>query len=189
MVSKENLHKPGLMLHWLWIAGAVLVSDQITKILANIYLEYHRPVEVFTGLNMTLSFNPGAAFSFLSDAGGWQRWFFTVLAIGVTIFLIRWMRQLKSTEVTLAIALSLIVGGAIGNVIDRIYLGHVVDFIDVYYFAESCVLGFGFNGVDQCHWPIFNIADSAIFIGAFLFIFDGFRRKDESDDTESKVSK
>jgi len=166
------------MLRWLWVAGLVLVADQATKILANTRLEFHRPVEVFAGLNMTLSFNEGAAFSFLSDAGGWQRWFFTVLAIGVSFFLIRWMRQLNKSDVSLAVALSLILGGAIGNVIDRVYLGHVVDFIDVYYNASSCLPGFGFNGINQCHWPTFNIADSAIFVGAFLLIIDSLRRKD-----------
>ena len=186
-MNNDNLHKAGVMLRWLWLAGVVLVADQATKILANTQLDYHRPVEVFMGLNMTLSFNEGAAFSFLSDAGGWQRWFFTVLAIAVCAFLIRWMRELKTTEVSLAVSLSLIIGGAVGNVIDRIYLGHVVDFIDVYYVASSCVPGFGFNGVNQCHWPIFNIADSAIFVGAFLLIIDSLRRKEESSAGDEKA--
>lgn len=142
---------------WLWLTVVVIVLDQITKIVADTLLEYHQPVPVFPGLNMTLLYNEGAAFSFLSDAGGWQRWFFTILAVVMTVILLRWLKQLGEGTNWTAAAISLIIGGAIGNVIDRATMGYVVDFIDVYY---------GRN-----HWPAFNIADSAITVGACILIF------------------
>lgn len=168
------------MLHWLWLAVIVLVLDQASKIWAMAALEEYVPVAVFAGLDFTLSYNPGAAFSFLADAGGWQRWFFTVLAIVVSIFIVAWLRKLQSHEKRLAIALMLIMGGALGNVIDRLYLGEVVDFIDVYYVGDSCVPFFSqvisLSG-GSCHWPAFNLADSAIFLGAALMIVDSFRHQ------------
>ena len=108
----------------------------------------------------TLMHNTGAAFSFLSDAGGWQRWFLSAVAIGVSVFLVIWLKRLTDTQKLQATALALILGGAIGNVIDRLWLGHVVDFIQVYY--------------DEWYWPAFNIADSAITIGAVLILYDSF---------------
>ena len=155
------------MLRWLWLAFVVIVLDQITKVMAETQLTPYMPVAVFPGLNWTLSYNEGAAFSFLADAGGWQRWFFITLALGVSLFIAHWMRKLKSGDVMLAVALALIMGGALGNVWDRIYLGHVVDFIDVYY--------------DRWHWPAFNIADSAICVGAVMMVLDSLRRKPESN--------
>ncbi len=167
------------MLRWLWLAVVVIALDQVTKVWANTVLPLYTPVDIFTGLNFTLSYNPGAAFSFLASAGGWQRWFFTVLALGVSVFIVLWVRKLKSHEGGLAVSLVLILGGALGNVIDRIYLGHVVDFIDVYYLAEGCLPFFGqviANDGASCHWPAFNIADSAIFLGAVLMVVDSFRQ-------------
>ena len=168
------------MLRWLWIAVVVLIIDQATKIWANTSLDLHRPTDFLPYLNITLSYNTGAAFSFLSQAGGWQRWFFVVLAIGVSGFIVHWIRRLPSTDVWLAIALSLILGGAVGNVVDRIYLGYVVDFLDFYYLSASCLPFFATNG-GQCHWPTFNIADSAIFVGAIMLVIDSFRSKNEDD--------
>ncbi|MFA7541086.1 MAG: signal peptidase II, partial [Lysobacterales bacterium] len=107
-------------------------------------------------LNWTLVYNPGAAFSFLSDAGGWQRWFFTVLALVVSGLLVFWLRQTPRRQVWIAIPYALILSGAIGNVIDRLRFGHVVDFIDVHW--------------QGWHWPAFNIADSAICVGAVMLI-------------------
>ena len=116
--------------------------------------------------NFTLMHNTGAAFSFLADQGGWQRWFFAVLALGVSLVLAVWLSRLKAHETWLALALSLVLGGAIGNLIDRVYYGYVIDFIDVYYNAS--------------HWPAFNIADSAISVGAVMLIIDTFRNKEKS---------
>ena len=145
---------------WLWCSLLVVVLDQLSKVWAVMQLPLHSPQPVFPSLNMTLAYNRGAAFSFLSDASGWQRWFFAVLAIVVSIAIIFWLRRLRSTEKCQGLALSLILGGALGNVWDRIQLGYVVDFIDVYYGAW--------------HWPVFNIADSAITVGAVLLIVDAF---------------
>jgi signal peptidase II len=113
---------------------------------------------IFPGFNFTLIYNEGAAFSFLSNAGGWQRWAFTALSIVISIVLIVWLKTLDRNKRVLAAGLAFILGGAIGNVIDRILYGHVIDFIDVYYKSH--------------HWPAFNLADSAITLGACLLIFD-----------------
>ena len=163
------------MMRWLWLAAAVFVADQVTKVLANASLALYQPVEFALGLNWTLSYNTGAAFSFLSSAGGWQRWLFIVLALAVTGFIVHWLRKLPSSDKWLAAALALILGGALGNAWDRLYLGHVVDFIDVYYVAGGCLPLFSrwvVEGVSQCHWPAFNVADSAISVGAVVLIVD-----------------
>ncbi len=154
------------MLRWLWLAAVVIVLDQLTKYWADAQLQLHWPREVMTGFNLTLSYNAGAAFSFLADAGGWQRWFFITLALGVAAFIISWLRRLTHEERWMAIALTLVLGGAIGNVIDRVLLGHVIDFIDIYY--------------GGWHWPTFNIADSAISIGAVMMVIDGLRGQKKS---------
>ncbi len=145
------------MLRWLWLSGAVVALDQITKVIAELNLVMHDPVPVIPGFfNFTLMYNPGAAFSFLASAGGWQRWFFTVLALVVSVVLVFWLRRLPANERWTAAALALILGGAIGNVIDRIAYGHVIDFIQWYY--------------DKYYWPAFNIADAAITVGAVILI-------------------
>lgn len=154
------------MLRWLWLALVVIVADQITKYIADSQLQLYWPLEVMPGFNLTLSYNTGAAFSFLADAGGWQRWFFISLALGVSAFIIMWVRRLGREERWMAIALTLILGGAVGNVIDRIFIGHVIDFIDLYY--------------GSWHWPAFNIADSAITIGAVMMVIDSFRGQKKS---------
>ncbi len=157
------------MLKYLWISGAVIIADQATKWIANTQLDYHVPRPVIPYLEWYLSYNPGAAFSFLADAGGWQRWFFTIFAIIVSIVLLVWIKNLKAEEKVTAIALSLILGGAIGNLIDRVLLGHVIDFIQVW--------------LGSYPWPAFNVADSAIFAGAVLLILSGMISpfKDEHD--------
>jgi signal peptidase II len=119
----------------------------------------YRPWEVFPWLSLTLAHNYGAAFSFLSDAGGWQRWFFTVLAVAVSLVLIVWLLRLSRSEWRTGLSLGLIIGGAVGNLIDRVKLGYVIDFIDVYYKTS--------------HWPAFNIADSAITCGVIFLLLDG----------------
>ncbi|MEW6445676.1 MAG: signal peptidase II [Pseudomonadota bacterium] len=136
------------------IALAVILLDQATKLWASSALGYAQPVPILLGFNLTLLHNPGAAFSFLGDADGWQRWFFLALAVGVSTWLVMWMRSLQATERWTGLALALLIGGALGNAIDRAYLGHVIDFIDLYWGAY--------------HWPAFNIADSAITVGAGL---------------------
>ncbi|VAW76304.1 Lipoprotein signal peptidase [hydrothermal vent metagenome] len=151
----------------LGLALLIVVLDQITKFLADNLLTYGEPVAILPFFNLTLLYNPGAAFSFLSDASGWQRWFFVVISTAATVFLILWLRRLKSGHLLLAIALSLVLGGAVGNLIDRLWLGHVVDFIQLYYRGY--------------YWPAFNIADSAISVGAALLIWDSLFTRRESD--------
>lgn len=152
-----------------WISVLVIVLDQITKYIADNSLDYRVPVDVMPSLNMTLVYNQGAAFSFLSDAGGWQRWFFMALSLIVSIVLIIWLRAVDKHQSYLAWGLALILGGAVGNLIDRSLYGYVIDFIDVYY--------------RSWHWPAFNIADSAIVLGAGLLILDMFTHKQQSNET------
>ena len=121
------------MLKWIWLAAVIVVLDQLTKYIASTSLEMFKPIAVMPMFNWTLMHNTGAAFSFLANEGGWQRWFFAVIAVVVSVFLVLWIKQLEKHEKWQAIALALILGGAIGNVIDRVFLGYVVDFIDVYY--------------------------------------------------------
>lgn len=149
------------MIKWTWLSLIVILLDQLTKAMATAKLEMFQPVEILPLFNFTLMHNTGAAFSFLSSAGGWQRWFFTALAIGVSIFIVFWLKRLQKHETVQATALSLVLGGALGNVIDRVRFGYVVDFIDVYW--------------DDAHWPAFNIADSAISIGAVLLVYISLR--------------
>lgn len=144
---------------WLALAALIVVLDIWTKGLASDALSLYRPHEVTPWLNLTLAHNYGAAFSFLSSAGGWQRWFFTVLASAVTLVLILWLLKLPPADKLTGLALSLVIGGAIGNLIDRIQNGYVVDFIDVYY--------------RDAHWPAFNLADSAITCGVILLLVSG----------------
>jgi signal peptidase II len=152
-------------LRWLWIAVLVIALDLLTKWFALQQLELYQQVPVIDGLfSFTLAFNPGAAFSFLADAGGWQRWFFTAIAVGVSAMLLIWMARLPRIKRLEPIALALILGGALGNLYDRIMHGHVVDFILVHW---------------QQSWffPAFNLADSSITVGAALLILDMFISK------------
>ena len=170
---KSSFDSHGPMLKWLWLAVVVIMLDQITKQIAANTLEMYQPVAVMPMFNWTLMHNTGAAFSFLSDEGGWQRWFFTTIAIIVSTVLIAWTSKLKADEKWQAIAFALILGGAIGNVIDRIIHGYVIDFIDVYY--------------QQWHWPAFNIADSGIFVGVAVLIIESFRqhKREETGETNN----
>jgi signal peptidase II len=144
---------------WFALAILVIVADQLSKLLASDLLVYARPVEIFSWLNMTLHHNEGAAFSFLSGAGGWQRWLFTGIAVSVSLVLVVWIFRLEEDQHLLGVALALILGGALGNLIDRATLGYVVDFISLHY---------GDN-----YFPTFNVADSAISVGAALLLLDG----------------
>ncbi len=146
---------------WLVLSVLVIVLDQASKLYFEQHFQYLEVRPVIEGFfNWTLVYNPGAAFSFLADAGGWQRHFFTLLAVGVSLWL-GWgiLRGRQSLQMNAASAL--IIGGAIGNVIDRMVYGHVIDFIQLYW--------------QNFYWPAFNIADSAICIGAVLMVLDGLR--------------
>jgi len=144
---------------WLWLSLAVLAADQATKWLVTRQFELYESVEVNPYLDLTLLHNTGAAFSFLADAGGWQRWFFIALGIVVSVVILFWLRRLPSRgQSWLAIGLSLVMGGALGNVIDRVHYGYVIDFIHVHY--------------EDAYFPAFNVADSAITVGAICLIID-----------------
>jgi len=145
---------------WLWVSVVVLILDQCTKLLADALIGAYQSVELLPFLALRKAYNYGAAFSFLGDASGWQRWFFIILALVVIGILVAWLRRLPVTDTRARLALVLILGGAAGNVIDRLVYGYVIDFIDVFY--------------GSWHWPTFNIADSAISVGAFLLILDAF---------------
>ena len=150
------------MLRWLWLSRFVLLLDQSSKQLAEAGLQLHQQIPLLPFFNLTLAYNEGAAFSFLSDQGGWQRWLFSGLALLVTLVLVPWMRRLRGDEWLLAASLALIVGGALGNLVDRMLWGHVIDFLDLHY--------------GQWHWPAFNLADSAIVLGVSLFLLDTLRQ-------------
>jgi len=149
------------MLRWLWLSVAVIGLDQVTKLWADAALAGRAPVNLLPHLDLRLAYNPGAAFSFLSDAGGWQRWFFAALAVVITVILLVWLGRLQSQERLTAAGLALVIGGAVGNLIDRLLYGHVIDFIDVYWDASL-------------HWPAFNVADSAISVGVALLLIEAF---------------
>jgi len=146
-------------LAWLALSLLVVALDQLTKHIALIELRPYEPHAVIPGLlNWTLAFNPGAAFSFLAGESGWQRWLFTVLAIGVSTLLAVWLSRMPRNDWRNALPLSLIIGGAVGNLVDRVRYGWVVDFIDV---------SLRWGGREH-HWPTFNVADIAIVIGVGL---------------------
>lgn len=148
------------MKKWPWFVLTLLVIliDQASKYWASVDLIPYQPEPVFPMLNFTLAYNTGAAFSFLSKTGEWHRWFFAAFSFIMSGALIVWIIRLPSTARLQTLALSLILGGAIGNLIDRAYWGFVIDFIDTYY--------------KHYHWTVFNIADSFICIGAFLLFID-----------------
>lgn len=157
--SRGFFHDKKMAFACLAFSALIVVLDLWTKNIATQSLTLYRPEAVTSWLNMTLAHNYGAAFSFLSDAGGWQRWLFTGLASVVTVVLIVWLFRLQKREKMTAAALGLIIGGAVGNLVDRINHGYVVDFIDVYY--------------RDWHWPAFNLADSAITGGVILLVIEG----------------
>lgn len=144
---------------WIGVAVLVVVLDQSTKAIMSDALRYGIPLPVFPGFNLTLMHNTGAAFSLLAGASGWQRWLFAGLAVVVSVIIVYLLRQTPPTQRWMALALALILGGAIGNLWDRITLGYVVDFIQVYY--------------REWAFPAFNIADSAISVGAVVLVLQG----------------
>lgn len=143
-----------------WLVALVLLLDQLSKQVVIANMQLFDSIELLPVFNLTYVRNYGAAFSFLSDAGGWQRWFFTLIAVVISIVLAVWLAKNKPEQTKLNLALTLVLGGAIGNLIDRSVYGYVIDFLHVYY--------------QNWHYPAFNLADSAICIGAALLIWDSF---------------
>ncbi len=154
-------------LRWLWVSLLVVILDQVTKQFAEAQLPLHQTVNVLPYFDWYLTYNTGAAFSLLADAGGWQRWFFTVIAIIISIVIVQWIRKLPAEETLTALSLGLILGGAIGNLIDRVLLGHVIDYIQVW--------------LGSYPFPAFNIADAAISVGAALLILSSFYGNGKAD--------
>lgn len=149
------------VLRWLWLAFVLILIDQATKLGFDAQLNYGQRIHLLPFFDFTLLYNPGAAFSFLADESGWQRWFFSALAIIASVFII-WMMQKNKGQNRMMLALTLILGGAIGNVIDRIAYGHVVDFL-LFYWRDW-------------YYPAFNVADICITLGAMLLILDELLR-------------
>lgn len=147
------------------IALIILALDLATKYWVESTLELGHAIPITSFFNIVLTYNPGAAFSFLSDQPGWQRWFLSIVAGSAALVIIYMLNKYRQ-EKLFCLSLSFILGGALGNLYDRITLGHVVDFLDFY--------------IGENHWPAFNIADSAIFIGAALMIYDSFRSKEDT---------
>jgi signal peptidase II len=148
------------MLKWLWVSVLSLLLDQASKLAVDGSMQLFESIPLLPYFNLTYVHNTGAAFSFLSDAGGWQRWLFAGLAVVMSSIIGLWLARLKQHETLMAVALALVLGGAIGNLIDRVAYGYVIDFLDVYY--------------QDWHWPAFNIADSAICVGVALMLLESF---------------
>jgi len=142
------------------LAVVIVLLDQWTKQIAVTTLSFREPVEVTGWFDWMLTYNTGAAFSFLAEAGGWQRWFLAGVALAVSVFIVVWLFRLAPADRGLVIPLGLILGGGVGNLIDRVWLGHVVDFISLHY--------------DRWYWPAFNLADSAITAGAAWWLLTAF---------------
>jgi signal peptidase II len=158
----------GPQVKWLWLSGLLIVLDQVSKQIAESQLTPHQAVNVLPYFDWFLTYNTGAAFSLLADAGGWQRWLFTAIAVVISIIIVQWLRKLPREETLTALSLSLILAGAIGNLIDRILFGHVIDYIQVW--------------LGSYPFPAFNVADAAISVGAVLLILGSFldmRRKED----------
>lgn len=161
MAKSFRSSRQSTLVLWLGLSTLVLLIDQITKLVAKSTLFEGTPQAVTGFLNWTLIYNPGAAFSLLAQAGGWQRWLFTAVGLGAATLMI-WLIKKNAQQTLFALAISLILSGALGNVIDRLLYGAVVDFIDLHYMGW--------------HWPAFNIADSAITLGVILLLLDEIKR-------------
>lgn len=161
-VRNDNMHKlfSETGLRWLWLTLLCLVIDQVSKQWVAGSFDYRETLSILPFFNFTYVHNPGAAFSFLADQGGWQRWFFTVIAAIACIVFIVWLAKTPKSQTLLGIAFALMLSGAMGNLIDRVLFGYVIDFIDFHWSGK--------------HFPAFNVADSMIFIGAGFMILDSF---------------
>lgn len=149
-----------IMLKWLWLSLLAVILDQGSKLAIAGSMQLYESIQIMPFFKLTYVHNTGAAFSFLSEAGGWQRWFFAGLALAISVVIAVWLTRLNKHETLLAVALALVLGGAVGNLIDRLAYGYVIDFLDVYY--------------GTWHWPAFNIADSAITLGVMLMLAESF---------------
>jgi len=152
---------PAANLRWLWLSLALLIADQLAKWAALAGLAYARPQEILPFFSLTLLYNTGAAFSFLADHDGWQRWFFVFLAVVIVTALLAWLAFVTIADCRIKAGIAAVIGGAVGNLIDRLAYGHVVDFLDFHWAGW--------------HYPAFNIADAAITIGVFLIIWAELR--------------
>ena len=175
MVKKENMHNlvstlQNSGLRWLWLTLICLLLDQVTKQWVAGSFTLYESINVLPIFNITYVHNLGAAFSFLADQGGWQRWFFTIVAAVASIVFVVWLAKTPKSDTILGVAFALMLSGALGNLIDRVLFGYVIDFID-----------FHWSGY---HFPAFNIADSMIFIGAALMILDSFITEDTTEKTK-----
>ena len=156
-------------LPWLWLTVLVFVLDQASKFYFEGALNLYQQIVVIPDLfSWTLAYNTGAAFSFLAGQSGWQRWLFALIAIVVSVVLVVWLKRLKPSETWLAIALALVLGGALGNLVDRVLFGHVIDFILVHW-------------QNRWYFPAFNLADSAITVGAIMLVIDMFTSKQSGE--------
>ncbi len=159
---------------WLWITFVFLILDQLTKQLVVNAFDLYESMNVLPFFDLRYVQNPGAAFSFLADQDGWQRWFFTIIAAIASVVFLVWLAKTPKSNVLLSIALAFMLSGAMGNLIDRALFGYVIDFLDFYVAGK--------------HWPAFNVADSAIFIGAALMILDSFKNGDSAKKTDTDKS-
>lgn len=157
-------------LRWLWLTLLCLVVDQVTKQWVAGTFDYRETLPVLSFFSLTYVHNLGAAFSFLADQGGWQRWFFTIIATIACVVFTVWLAKTPKSQKMLGVAFALMLSGAMGNLIDRALFGYVIDFLD-----------FHWSGT---HFPAFNVADSVIFIGAALMILDSFKPEHSADKSE-----
>ncbi|CAH9063672.1 Lipoprotein signal peptidase [Pseudoalteromonas holothuriae] len=155
----NTTQKSGLV--WLWLSLLLFAVDYVTKAVVVANMELYESIELLPFFNFTYMHNYGAAFSFLSEAGGWQRWFLSVIAIAISALLLYWLKKLSASSWVLCGAYSMVLAGAIGNLVDRLIHGYVIDFLHFYY--------------KNWHYPAFNVADMAIVCGAGLLIFDAFK--------------
>jgi len=170
ITKPRSIKQSGWLL--LWVSAVILVLDQLTKYLASSQLELYVPNKITGFFNLTLMHNEGVAFSILANQSGWQRYFIAVLASAIVIWLLYWLYNNSKTMKLQNTALVLVIGGALGNIWDRVYLGYVVDFVELHYSGY--------------YWPAFNVADSAICVGAVLLIIDAFKNKEPATDKQSK---
>ena len=170
MTDQQNR---GRAAKWLLLSAMVVLIDQLTKSYITSHYGEFEFTTVLPILDITRMHNVGAAFSFLAGASGWQRWLFIALAVGVSIAIVVWLFRMPASKVLLAAGLSLVLGGAIGNVIDRIRLGHVIDFIHFHW--------------DRAYFPAFNVADSAITVGAALLLLDALFEPQSNKGTKVKA--
>lgn len=175
MVRVKHAHMLNLFrssgLRFLWLTVIVFVLDQWTKVAVLESIDLYQSIQITGFFNLTYVRNYGAAFSFLADSGGWQRWFFTIIAFAVSIMILWWLKQTQKAQIMLPIAFCLILGGALGNVYDRLIYGYVIDFLSFHY--------------NDWYFPAFNLADSAICLGAFLLIVDMIKNKDDEGESSN----